>query len=175
VESDSTSAVKTVGSSSVSQSVQPNPSYSIMSQIVPLISSGVAGPLGVVHLPRLWQKASLAAAGKLHADYPACGKGYDGMTLGALGISESDFLAFIETKPSYPALEAWVKAYPGVKLTQADIDSHNQAIAGYNHDAGTRKGILDSCGLADDGSVKPGAVELNNLDDWQTFWAAEIK
>jgi len=29
----------------------------IMSETcVPLISSGVAGPLGVVHLPRLWQK-----------------------------------------------------------------------------------------------------------------------
>jgi len=35
-----------------------------MSQIVPLISSAVAGPLGVIHLPRLWQKASLAAAGQ---------------------------------------------------------------------------------------------------------------
>jgi len=32
---------------------------------VPLISSGIAGPLGVVHLPRLWQKVSLEAAGKL--------------------------------------------------------------------------------------------------------------
>ena len=52
-----------------------------MSQIVPLISSGIAGPLGVLHLPRLWQKASLANAGKLHADYPGIGCGYDQMTL----------------------------------------------------------------------------------------------
>ena len=58
-----------------------------MSQIVPLISSGIAGPLGVLHLPRLWQKASLAAAGKLHADYPGIGCGYDQMTLDALGIN----------------------------------------------------------------------------------------
>ena len=28
---------------------------------VPMISSGVAGPLGVLHLPRLWLKASLEA------------------------------------------------------------------------------------------------------------------
>ena len=27
-----------------------------MSKIVPLISSGTAGPNGVLHLPRLWQK-----------------------------------------------------------------------------------------------------------------------
>jgi hypothetical protein len=31
---------------------------------VPLISSGTAGPLGVLHLPRLWQKVSLEAAGE---------------------------------------------------------------------------------------------------------------
>ena len=31
-----------------------------MSKIVPLISSGTVGPLGVLHLPRLWQKVSLA-------------------------------------------------------------------------------------------------------------------
>ena len=146
-----------------------------MSQIVPLISSGVAGPLGVLHLPRLWLKASLAAAGKLHPDYPACGKGYDGMTLAALGIQESEFLEFIKTKPNYPQLEAWVKAYPGVKLTKADIYKHNQAIMGYIHDDGTRGTILSASGLSDDGSVNPGAVDLNNLDDWQTVWAAEIK
>lgn len=146
-----------------------------MSQIVPTISSGIAGPLGLLHLPRLWQKATLAAAGKLHPDYPGCGKGYDGMTLAALGIKEDDFLAFIQTKPTYTQLEAWVKAYPGVKLTQADIYKHNQSIMGYIHGDDVRKGILASVGLPDDGSVNPGAVDLNNLDDWQTFWATEIK
>jgi hypothetical protein len=145
-----------------------------MSSTVPLISSGTAGPLGVLHLPRLWQKASLAAAGKLHADYPGCGKGYDGMTLGALGIAEADFLAFIATKPTYVQLEAWVKSYPGVKLTQADIYRHNQSIMGYCHGDDTRKGILAAVGLADDGSCNPGAVDLNNLDDWQTFYSAEL-
>lgn len=147
-----------------------------MSQIVPLISSGVAGPLGVLHLPRLWLKSSLQAAGKLHPDYPGCGKGYDGMTLAALGIAEADFLAFIkDSKPSYTQLEAWVKAYPGVKLTKADIYKHNAAIQGYIHGDDVRKGILDAAGVADDGSVNPGAVDLNNLDDWTTFWSAELK
>lgn len=146
-----------------------------MSQIVHTISSGVAGPLGVLHLPRLWQKASLAAAGKLHSDYPGCGKGYDGMTLAALGIKEEDFLSFIQTKPTYAQLETWVKAYPGVRLTKADIYKHNQSIMGYIHGDDVRKGILAAVGLPDDGSVNPGAVDLNNLDDWQTFWATEIK
>ncbi len=146
-----------------------------MSQIVPLISSGIAGPLGVLHLPRLWQKASLAHAGKLHSDYPGIGCGYDQMTLDALGIKIDDFKAFIATKPTYVQTEAWVKAYPGVNLSKATLYKHNQAIMGYIHVDETRKTILAAVGLPDDGSVNPGAVDLNNLDDWHTFWAAELK
>lgn len=153
-----------------------NPTYIlIMSQIVPLISSGIAGPLGVLHLPRLWQKASLDAAGKLHKDYPGIGCGYDQMTLDALGINIETFRTFIATKPSYPQLESWVKAQPGVNLTKGNIFKHNQAISGYIHSDETRKTILDADGIADDGSVNPGAVDLNNLDDWHIFWAQEIK
>ena len=91
------------------------------------------------------------------------------------GIKEEDFLAFIATKPTYVQLEAWVKAYPGAKLTKADIYKHNQAIMGYIHGDDTRKSILESAGLADDGSCNPGAVDLNNLDDWQILWASEIQ
>jgi hypothetical protein len=143
---------------------------------VPLISSGVAGPLGVLHLPRLWLKMSLEARGKLAAGYPGCGKGYDGMTLGALGLTEDAARKFItESKPTYPQFEAWVKAQPGVKLDKATLYKHNQSILGYIHDDATRKGILSANGLADDGSVNPGAVDLNNLDDWQEFHAAVLK
>lgn len=146
-----------------------------MSKIVPLISSATTGPLGILHLPRLWLKASLAAAGKLHDEYPGIGCGYDQMTLDALGIKMDDFKAFIATKPSYPQLEAWVKAYPGVNLTKANIHKHNLAIQGYIHQDDVRKTILAADGLPDDGCVNPGAVDLNNLDDWHIFWAQEIK
>jgi hypothetical protein len=146
-----------------------------MSNIVPTISSEIAGPLGFIHLPRLWQKASLANAGKLHSDYPGIGCGYDQMTLDALGIKIDDFKTFIATKPTYVQLEAWVKAYPGAKLTKADAYKHNVAIRGYIHDDATRKAILDSVGLPDDGGCNPGAVDLNNIDDWQIFWATELK
>ena len=147
-----------------------------MSQIVPLISSGTAGPLGVLHLPRLWLKSSLAAAGKLHPDYPGCGKGYDQMTLDALGIKTEDFTAFINDKrPSYTQLEAWVAAYPGVNLTKANLYKHNAAIMGYIHGADVRNTILSAAGVTDENSVNPGAVDLNNIDDWTTFWSAELK
>ena len=51
-------------------------------KIVPLISSGTKGPLGVLHLPRLWQKVSLEAAGKIADGYPGIGAGYDAMVIG---------------------------------------------------------------------------------------------
>ena len=141
-----------------------------MSNHIPLISSGVAGPLGVIHLPRLWQKASLEAQGKLHPDNPGIGKGYDSMVLAALGLNETAVRDYIKAnKPSYTQFEAWIKTQPGVKLDKATVYKNNAAIRGYIHDDGTRKGILGACGLADDGSVSPGAVDLNNLDDWATF------
>lgn len=137
---------------------------------IPLISSGVAGPLGVIHLPRLWQKASLEACGKLHPDYPGIGKGYDSMVLAGLGLDEAAVREFIKSKkPSYTEFEAWIKTQPGVKLDQATIDKSNADIRGYNHDDATRKGIFDACGLSDGACAARGAIDLNNLDDWSCF------
>src|ERR1051325_10912289 len=147
-----------------------------MATHVPLISSGVAGPLGVLHLPRLWLKASLEARGKLAAGYPGIGKGYDMMTLNALGLNPDAVKKFIaESKPTYPQFEAWIKKQPGVKLDKASIYKHNVAIMGYIHDDATRKGILTASGVTDESSVHPGAVDLNNLDDWYEFHQAELK
>ncbi len=144
-----------------------------MSQIIPLISSGIAGPIGVLHLPRLWQKSSLEAAGKLHADYPGCGKGYDQMVLDGLGLDREAFLAFIATKPTYPQTEAWVLAQKGGALDAAAVAALNAAIIGYNHADDTRTSILAASGIADDGKILD-ALNLNNLDDWQSFYAQEL-
>lgn len=143
---------------------------------VPTISSGTAGPLGVLHLPRLWQKVSLEARGKLAAGYPGIGKGYDMMTISALGLNADAVRKFItDSKPTYAQFEAWVKKQPGVKLDKATLYKHNTAIRGYIHDDATRKGILGANGIPDDGSVNPGAVDLNNLDDWYEFHQAVLK
>lgn len=147
-----------------------------MSTYVPLISSGTAGPLGVLHLPRLWQKVSLEAVGKLAPGYPGIGKGYDAMTIADLGLSEDAVRNFIKSnKPTYCQFEAWVKSQPGVKLDKASIYKHNQAILGYIHDDATRTGILNANGVKDDGSCNPGAVDLNNLDDWYEFHQSVLK
>ncbi|RYD83764.1 MAG: DUF5069 domain-containing protein [Verrucomicrobiaceae bacterium] len=143
-----------------------------MEKLVPLISSGTAGPLGILHLPRLWSKALLGASGKLADGYKDIGPGYDHMVLQGLGIDPEQARSFVrEQKPSYPQFEAWVKSYPGVKLDRDTISQINAAVAGYIHTDEVRKEILASCHLPDDGSVNPGAIDLNNLDDWQAFHA----
>ena len=144
-----------------------------MSNIVPLISSGTAGPLGVLHLPRLWQKVSLEAAGKIADGYPGIGAGYDSMVINGLGLDAEAVRSFIsETKPTYPQFEAWIRAQPGAILDAGSVGELNASIEGYNHDDDTRQGILSANGLPD-GDPKD-AINLNNLDDWLEFHAAEI-
>jgi len=140
---------------------------------VPLISSGIAGPLGVLHLPRLWLKLSLEAAGKLAAGYPGCGKGFDGMTLNALGLDEQatkDFIA--QNTPTYPQFEVWVKQN-ATSFNPESVAKHNAAVAGYIHDDSTRQSILDANGIS--GGEPKDAVNLNNLDDWFEFHQAVLK
>src|SRR6185295_11097519 len=122
-----------------------------MNTIVPLISSGVAGPLGVLHLPRLWLKTSLEARGKLAAGYPGAGKGYDQMVIDGLGLNRDAVIQYIkDSHPTYPQFEAWVKKQPGAKLDKAGIEKLNASIKGYIHDDATRKAILSANGIADD-------------------------
>ena len=141
---------------------------------VPLISSGIAGPLGVLHLPRLWQKVSLEEAGKLASGYPGVGHGYDAMTLAVLGLEEQSVREYIrKNKPTYPQFEAWVKKN-AKSLDRDAIEKHNAAVRGYNHDDETRTKILGTCKIADDASSPKDAVNLNNLDDWHEFHQAVL-
>lgn len=141
-------------------------------KIVPTISSGTPGPLGILHLPRFWQKLSLGAAGKLADGYPACGQGYDQMVLDAVGLDKQATLDFVSSKkPTYIEFEKFV-ADNASTLNQTSVSGINAAIAGYQHTDETRHGILSSVGLPDG---KPtDAINLNNLDDWQAFHAAEL-
>src|SRR3989338_3381174 len=147
----------------------------VMNTVVPLISSGIAGPLGVLHLPRLWLKVSLEARGKLAPGYPGAGKGYDQMVIDGLGLNRDAVLAYIKDEaPTYPQFEAWVKKQPGVTLDKASVDKLNASIRIFIHDDATRKGILSASELPDDGSAARDAINLNNLDDWKEFHTAEL-
>jgi hypothetical protein len=141
-------------------------------KIIPTISSGTAGPLGVLHLPRLWQKMSLGAVGKLADGYANCGPGYDMMTLDALGVDRDALVSFVsDNKPTYVQFEKFI-AGNATKLNDASIAELNAAITGYQHTDATRQSILAAAGLPD--GTPTDAVNLNNLDDWQEFHSAEL-
>jgi len=145
-----------------------------MNSIVPLISSGVTGPLGVCHLPRLWLKLSLESVGKLASGYPGAGKGYDQMVIDGLGLNRDAVIDFVKkNKPTYPQFETWVKK-SGTKTDKASIEKLNAAIRAYHHDDGTRKSILGANGLPDDPNAPKDAINLNNLDDWKEFHQAAL-
>ena len=140
-----------------------------MAKIVPLISSGESGPLGVLHLPRLWLKTSLDATGQLADDYPAVGAGFDSMVLDGLGLNKDEFLGYIkDSKPTYCQMEKWILEKKGGSLDAAAVKELNDAISGYIHDDETRAAICSDSDIADDGSIKD-AVNLNNLDDWYCY------
>jgi hypothetical protein len=135
--------------------------------LVPLIGSSEAGPLGAVHLPRLWLKVTLATAGRLPDDYDECGAGFDQMVLDGLGVDRDAALAFLRSsKPSYLEFEQWVVDQNGGSISAATIEASNAAILGYNHADDTIAGICDATGLANDGGVTD-AASLNALEDWQ--------
>jgi len=140
-------------------------------KIVPTISSDTTGPLGVAHLPRLWQKVVLSEKGLLSAGYDFCGQGYDQMVLDGLGLDRTETLAFLKTVPSYFAFEKWILGKKGGKLDEQAVEKLNAAIRGYNHTDTVRKSILIAAGIADKEHFKD-AVHLNNFDDWTEFHAS---
>jgi hypothetical protein len=138
--------------------------------VVPLISSDVKGPLGAIHLPRLWLKVLLGAKGKLPEGYDLCGAGFDQMTLDGLGLDREQTIEYLTTNlPTYPQFEQWVRQH-GTQVNPEAIERHNAAITGYIHPDSTRQAILQTVGLPDDGTIKD-AVTLNKLEDMQEIHA----
>ena len=120
---------------------------------VPLISTRTKGPLGLVHLPRLWLKMRLSAMLKLADEYRAGEGGFDGLLLNALGIDSTAAIAFvIASQPSYLAFVAWVSenAKPE-SLTQEAIDEFNKRILSFPKPEPGRSEMLEVLGLPQSG------------------------
>ena len=144
-----------------------------MDTIIPLISNRSKGPLGLVHLPRLWQKMRLAAKEKLTEGYRAGKGGLDGALLEALGLRLEATTSFIAgSQPTYLAFEAWVKenADPD-RLTPEAINGFNQRVLSFAKPEPDRSEMLDLLGLPKDDTVWI-ASDLNDLDDWHGFHLA---
>ncbi len=133
-------------------------------RIVPLISSDTAGPLGAIHLPRLWAKLTLAAAGRLPEGYDECGPGFDQMTLTSLNLDRQKAMDYVRTsKPTYMQFEEWVIQQNGGSLSEEKIRKHNEAVKGYCHDDELAQNMRTSSGVGD--SSITDAVTLNKLED----------
>jgi hypothetical protein len=146
-----------------------------MDKIVPLIGSAEVGPLGVLHLPRLWLKVSLDAKGLLADGYPAVGTGFDQMVIDGLGLQRDAVVDYITAnKPTYPQFETWIKQQPGTRVDAGSIAKLNQSIRGYNHDDGTVQSVLGENGLPPDIGIRD-AVTLNRIDDWKCFHEAFLR
>ncbi|HTJ27714.1 MAG TPA: DUF5069 domain-containing protein [Candidatus Limnocylindria bacterium] len=132
--------------------------------VVPTISSSCAGPLGILHLPRLWLKISLHAAGRLPAGYRHGVGGFDERLCTNLGIDRDAFVAYIEQeKPTYLELEAWVREH-ATKLDAESIAAHNRAIMTGEMPAEIANERRRDAGVTDLSLTR--AVALNDLDDW---------
>ncbi len=140
---------------------------------VPLISIRSKGPLGLVHLPRLWLKMRLAAKGKLAEGYRAGKGGVDEGLLNALGLDSDATVAFVaESQPTYLAFEAWVEEnVEPERLTPEAIDRFNERILSFPKPEPERSEMLDRVGLPKDDTVWI-ATDLNDQDDWHGFHLA---
>lgn len=136
--------------------------------MIPLIASDTRGPLGVRHLPRLWLKTLLSAVDQLAPGYKDVRPGFDYMVLEGLNVNPNAARTFIkDAKPTYLAFEQWIRDQPDVDLSAANIERVNQIVEDRKKSDSSRQKILQSVGLADDGSITDSTL-LNALDDWHT-------
>lgn len=132
----------------------------------PLISSLDVGPLGVLQLPRTWQKVLMRAGGLLDPDYPDCGQGLDAAVLEVLGLDQEETLVHLRSKlPSYPDFESWVRLKVGDQFDRDRIDQWHQKLLKRVHPDWKREEIHRTIGRDDDGTLLRG-VMLNHLEDW---------
>jgi len=141
--------------------------------IVPVLSSSVAGPLGVKHLPRLWLKILLHAVGRLPNGYRHGNGGFDEFLTTALGIDNAAFVEYIETKrPDYLTLETWVRENATL-LNEETIAAVNERVASANLPEQMLAERVAQLGIPD--TTITEAVALNNLDDWAAMHASLTK
>lgn len=134
-------------------------------KIVPLPAQSVFGPLGLMHLPRMWLKCISSAAGVLPAGYLDSYIGSNQSIIDAVGLEPDATFAYLKTMPDYMQFEIWVKAN-AKNLTPASIAASNAAIVGQIKPADKAAAVREMVGL-DDASIGSSDL-LNALDDWWT-------
>ena len=142
-----------------------------MTKRIPLVSSSTAGPLGAVHLPRLWAKVTLYTLDALPESYWCLTRGFDANLLEAFGVSAPDCIAYVQSRlPNYQQFETWV-CQRAVSLNAA-ITTTNEIIL--NRDKPEERAAEDRAVLGlSDASVRRGFL-LNDLDDWKSVHTSVV-
>jgi hypothetical protein len=136
---------------------------------VPLTGSMAPGPLGLVHLPRMWQKGLLFTRGLLPEGYVFAERGFDQRIMDGVGIDPGAFVPYLKTSPTYLETEAWVREH-ATKLDAAAATSEmivNRAMSDEN-----AAKLRAAAGLTDE-SFNNGAL-LGNIDDWVSLHAFAV-
>jgi hypothetical protein len=132
--------------------------------VIPTISTSALGPVGIMHLPRLWLKMLLSTLGRLPPDYKVMVATFDRIVLEALALDASRIEAFVRAeRPDYLAFEKWVRDN-GKPLTAAEIAALNAHYLAFPMSAAGAAARRAELGLTDE-SLQSGVV-LNDLDDW---------
>lgn len=132
-------------------------------QIVPLIGPRVAGPLGLLFLPRMWEKSVLSAAGLLYEGYTDYYRGFNQQVVDAVGLEPEAWFAFLKTMPTYPQTEEYVKAN-ATKLDAASIAASNQRILTFERPEENAAPVRKRAGL-DAPDLRVSSI-LIDYDDW---------
>lgn len=141
-----------------------------MQEIIPLISSGTEGPLGLKHLPRLWAKTLLSAHKRLPTGYKDVKPGFDFMILEGLGIDPEKVHDYIfSAKPSYLQFENWLCAQPETDSSPENIDRINKIVTDRKKAPSSREKMLKANNLPLDSPID-SSIMMNNLDDWRELY-----
>lgn len=134
-----------------------------MQRIVPLIGPTVAGPLGVKHLPRMWLKSVLSAAGLLWEGYFDNYRGFNQRVVDGLGLEPEPWFAFLATMPTYPQAEDYVRAH-ATSLNPASIAAINEHALHYLRPEEAAAVVRARVGI-DDPDFRISS-RLIDVDDW---------
>jgi hypothetical protein len=136
---------------------------------VPLIGPRATGTLGLMHLPRFWCEAVLAASGALHPDYYYDDGPFDKIVFGELRLDAQEALAYIRSDlPDLPTFERWIVEKIGGRPDVEVVERINARLRDLQADDGTLRAFREFNGI-DDHAYIPNAAALYDLDDWGEF------
>lgn len=139
-----------------------------MDKLPPIAPISAKGPLGLVHMPRMWSKALLHATGQLAPGYRT-GCFFDRSVMGGLGIDTDRALAYLSAeRPTYAAFEAWVLEQIGGRADPEKLVAINRTILEHELDPEEREEFQAELRLPEDSPIRKTA-ELEQLDDWVQF------